>query len=127
MDALSKPGSHKTPKVNFDHTTGLLELAGRSIPENSVELYKPMMEWMDEYTPNALDKTAFNVKLEYFNTSSSKCILDLLKKLENIRKLGKEVCVNWHYEVDDYDMLEAGENYQSILKLPFNMVEIDEE
>ena len=65
------------------------------------------------------------MQLEYFNTSSSKCILDVFKKLENLHnKSVAEVVINWYYEEDDEDMLEAGEDYQSILKLPFKMVEI---
>ena len=67
-----------------------------------------------------------NIQLEYFNTSSSKCILDVFKKLEAIYKSGNEVLINWFYEEDDEDMLEAGEDYQSIIKIPFKMVEIDE-
>ena len=65
------------------------------------------------------------MQLEYFNTSSSKCILDVFKKLENLHnKSVAEVVINWYYEEDDEDMLEAGEDYQSILKLPFKMVEV---
>ena len=65
------------------------------------------------------------MQLEYFNTSSSKCILDVFKKLENLHnKSVAEVIINWYYEEDDEDMLEAGEDYQSILKLPFKMVEV---
>ena len=65
-----------------------------------------------------------NFQLEYFNTHSSKIILDIFKKLENINKKGHSVLVNWLYEIDDEDSLIAGEDYQSILKLPFNMIEI---
>ncbi len=66
--------------------------------------------------------------MEYFNTSSSKCILDVFKKLENVFKKNNEegVTINWYYEEDDEDMLEAGEDYQSILKIPFKMIELEE-
>ena len=67
-----------------------------------------------------------NIRLEYFNTSSSKCILDVFKKLEAIHKSRNEVEVNWFYEEDDEDMLEAGEDYESIIRVPFNMIEITE-
>ncbi len=64
--------------------------------------------------------------LEYFNTSSSKCILDVFKKLEAIHKGKNEVIINWYYEEDDEDMLEAGEDYESIIRVPFKMIEIVE-
>lgn len=126
MTALQLEGSSKTPHVNFDPETGLLELKGRSIPENSIDFYKPLIDWIDKYgrTPGA--KTSLHVQLEYFNTSSSKCILDVFKKLEAIRAAGNDVTVLWHYEADDEDMLEAGEDYAGIINVPFKMIQIEE-
>ncbi len=119
-------GSPKTPMVHFDGTSGQLELRGRSIPENSIEFYKPLIDWIDQYARDPRPSTQLRVQLEYFNTSSSKCILDLFKKLESVRKSGNEVVVLWHYEVDDEDMLEAGEDYQAIINIPFKMIQIEE-
>ncbi len=127
MEALKIEGTSKTPTVIFDANSGLLEIKGRSIPENSIEFYKPLIDWIESYfnTPNAA--TNVNIQLEYFNTSSSKCILDLFKRLENIQNNKKSiVAINWHYEVDDEDMLEAGEDYQQIISIPFKMIEIEE-
>ena len=73
-----------------------------------------------------LDKTVVNIRLEYFNTSSSKCILDVFKRLESIHRAKHDVEINWFYEEDDEDMLEAGEDYDSIIKVPFKMIEIVE-
>ncbi len=79
---------------------------------------------MDEYAKAAKEKTVVSIQLEYFNTSSSKCILDVFKKLENLKKGKSDVVINWYYEEDDEDMLEAGEDYESIIKVPFKMIEI---
>lgn len=127
MGKISIEGTSKTPTVLFDSEDGVMELKGRSIPENSIEFYKPIVECLDEYVGAPKDKTSVNIQLEYFNTSSSKCILDLFKKLEAIHKGGNEVVINWHYEEDDEDMLEAGEDYQAIIKVPFKMIEVEEE
>lgn len=127
MESIKIQGTPKTPAVNFDTTSGLLELIGRSIPENSIEFYKPILEGLDAYAGSPQAKTNVNIKLEYFNTSSSKCILDVLKKLEGIHKSGNEVVINWYFEEDDEDMEEAGEDYQAIIQVPFNMVEVEEE
>jgi len=125
MDAINIDGTPKTPNVKFDAQSGMIEIKGRSIPENSVEFYKPLVDWLEEYSANPKDQTVVNIQLEYFNTSSSKCILDVFKKLEVVNA-NKSVVVNWYYEEDDEDMLEAGEDYESILKLPFKMIEIEE-
>lgn len=124
MESLIIEGTTKTPNVNFDAESGKLEIKGRSIPENSIEFYKPLVDWLEEYGTGPLSSTVLNVHLEYFNTSSSKCILDVFKKLEAIHKNKYEVQINWYYEEDDEDMLEAGEDYESIIRVPFKMIEI---
>ncbi|PXY01168.1 nuclear pore complex subunit [Marinifilum breve] len=126
MNSLVLEGSPKTPSINFNGANGAFLIEGRSIPENSLDFYKPVMEWLDSYINEPQEETKVSIRLEYFNTSSSKCILDVFKKLETVFKRGKKVIINWHYEMDDEDMLEAGEDYQSIVKIPFNMIEDDE-
>ena len=124
MESISIEGTPKTPTVNFDAGTGIVEIKGRSIPENSIEFYRPLVEWLDNYSNEPQNLTTVNIQLEYFNTSSSKCILDVFKKLEAIKKSRNEVIINWYYEEDDEDMLEAGEDYESIIRIPFKMIEI---
>ena len=126
METIIQEGTSKTPYVRFDGDKGLVEIKGRSIPENSVEFYKPLVDWLESYKDTPLQKTVVEVKLEYFNTSSSKCILDVFKKLEAIHKNKYDVQINWYYEEDDEDMLEAGEDYESIIRVPFKMIEIEE-
>jgi len=126
MEPIIIEGTPKTPSIKFDAKDGVFEIKGRSIPENSVEFYKPLNEWLDTYMQVPLDKTVVNIRLEYFNTSSSKCILDVFKRLESIHRSKHDVEINWFYEEDDEDMLEAGEDYDSIIKVPFKMIEIVE-
>jgi hypothetical protein len=126
MEPISIEGTPKTPTVKFDANDGVIEIKGRSIPENSIEFYKPLVDWLEEYKNDPLPMTKVNIQLEYFNTSSSKCILDVFKKLETIHKAKHDVEINWYYEEDDEDMLEAGEDYESIIRIPFKMIEITE-
>jgi len=124
MESLLIEGTAKTPNVKFDADQGLIEIKGRSIPENSIEFYKPLVDWLDSYAKSPKSHTKVNIQLEYFNTSSSKCILDVFKKLESIHKASNDIIINWYYEEDDEDMLEAGEDYESIIRVPFKMIEI---
>jgi len=126
MDKLVIDGSAKTPSIEFDAASGVLSMRGRSIPENSIEFYKPLNEWLDSYSGSPTVKTTVDVRLEYFNTSSSKCILDFFKKLEGVNGSNTEVHVNWYFETDDEDMEEAGEDYKAIVGLPFTIIEVDE-
>ncbi len=127
MEKYINEGSKKTPEINFDLSNGVLEIKGRSIPENSIEFYKPLTEAIEKYSTSAKPNTTVNIYLEYFNTSSSKCILDVFKKLESIHNGGSEVIINWNYEEEDEDMLEAGQDYQAIIKVPFKMIQVEEE
>jgi hypothetical protein len=126
MKPIEIEGTSKTPTVSLNPENGLVEIKGRSIPENSVEFYKPLVDWLEDYKKSPASKTTVNIQLEYFNTSSSKCILDVFKKLEDINKGDAEVLINWYYEEDDEDMLEAGEDYESIIRVPFKMIEVAE-
>lgn len=125
METLNIPMTSKTPLVSFDANAGIIELSGRSIPENTMEFYGPLFDLLDKYLIQPQSKTKLKIQLEYFNTSSSKCLLDLFKKLQALQSSGKsEVSVEWHYEEDDEDMLEAGEDYQTIAKLNFEMIKV---
>jgi hypothetical protein len=119
-------GSPKTPTVELDGDSGVLLLRGRSIPENSIDFFQPINHWIDEYCADPQQETILQIRLEYFNTSSSKCILDLFRKLEQLNKEKSKVMVEWFYETDDEDMEEAGEDYQAIVELPFSMIEVEE-
>ncbi len=120
MENLKIEGTKQSPFVDFNHTTGSLEISGRSIPENSFEFYNPLLEWLMEYAQNPKGKTTLKIYLEYFNTSSSKYILEVLKKLKEILKSpGAEVQVDWYYDEDDDEMLETGEDYEDVTGLNF--------
>ena len=124
MDNLDLPGGPKTPQILLE-PSGNFEIRGKSIPENSVEFYKPVFDWLDKYSEKPNSNTKVLVELEYFNTSSSKCILDIFRKLETLHKSGKSsVAISWMYDEDDEDMMETGEDYQTIVKVPFTISKI---
>jgi hypothetical protein len=124
MKPLYIEGNTKTPKVLFEAEGGLLEISGRSIPENSFRFYQPLIKWVSLYSESPCNKTIINFRLEYFNTSIARCLLDLLKKLEIAKINGSEIEINWYYENDDQDMIEACEAYESIVDIPFKKIEI---
>jgi hypothetical protein len=124
MQAIKIPGSDDTPKVILDANAEnpVFEISGRSLPEDVVAFYDPILEWLDEYAQKPLKKTVFNFKLEYFNTASSKLLLDILLKLEDMHQDGADILVRWHFPDDDEDMEEAGEEYADIVEVPFEQV-----
>jgi SiaC family regulatory phosphoprotein len=121
MEKIYYEGSPNTPKVIFDNTKGIIEIRGKSIPENAIKFFQPLIEWLKDYSHNPCDSTKVVLQIDYFNTSSSKCILQVLKVLERI-SAKHEVIVDWIYR--DEDMYEIGEDYQLLIRLPFNMLEL---
>lgn len=122
MDLIKIIGTDDIPSIILDASAGKFEMSGRSLPEDVSAFYKPILEWMDKYAENPNPKTVFDFKLTYFNTASSKIILDILMKLEEMVNDGKEVLIKWHYPSDDEDMEEAGEEYSEIVDVPFEKV-----
>jgi hypothetical protein len=123
MENLQLASTPKTPSVKFLASEGTLEIKGRSIPENSLDFYKPLIDWVEQFNQASSGEVNVHVQLEYFNTSSSKCLLDLFKRLEGFKD---RVTIHWYYEQDDEDMLEAGEDYEAIISVPFKMIEVEE-
>ena len=121
---LTVASTPNTPTIEFDSANGVLTIAGKSIAEDSQEFYRPLIEALKEYKIKPCLQTTVNLKLVYFNTSSSKSILDVLRLLESL-KSDSEVTINWYYEKEDEDMLEVGEDYSEIVNIPFSMVEED--
>ena len=82
------------------------------------------MQWLDEYEKAPSTQTELIVKLEYFNTSSSKCLIDVFRRLEKLHNHGSEVHVQWYYEEEDEDMKESGEDFRDLVKMPVALVPI---
>ncbi len=122
MQAIKIKGSDDTPNVILDKENGIFEISGRSLPEDVAAFYEPILDWLESYAEDPLAKTVFNFKLEYFNTASSKLLLDVLLKLEDMYDDGKDILVRWHFPDDDEDMEEAGEEYADIVEVPFEQV-----
>ncbi|MCG8476383.1 MAG: DUF1987 domain-containing protein [Cytophagales bacterium] len=115
MEIIKLEGTEDTPRILLDQKNGIFEISGRSLPEDSAEFYQPILEWLRAYSESANDKTEFVFKLEYFNTASSKLILDILTALEEVENSS----IVWCYHEDDEDMEEAGEEFSELVEIPF--------
>ena len=123
MNPIVISATEDTPGVRLDAAGDIFEISGRSLPEDVIKFYKPILDWLEEYAqaPNA--HTVFDFKLSYFNTASSKIILDILMKLEGMHDAGKSISIKWHFPSDDEDMEEAGKEYAEIVSVPIELVE----
>lgn len=122
MEPIRLTGTDESPEVVLDPSTGEFKFSGKSLPEDVKEFYLPILDWIEEYAKNPIDETVIEFKMEYFNSASSKQILDILERFAKINETGKKIKVNWLYIEDDEDMAEAGESYGDIVDIPFEII-----
>lgn len=124
MKNIALSSTSSTPSILFTPSEGKLEIRGRSIPENSIEFYKELLDYIDEYIDNPHKTTEVTIQLEYYNSSSAVCILNLLRKLKQLTKKGHQVSIEWLYEEEDEDTYNAGKNFQGVLEIPIKLIKI---
>lgn len=122
MNSIQIDATDKTPFVYFNRETGVFELKGKSIPSDAEEFYAPILNWLDEYVKTPAMKTTIHVDLDFFNISSSKRLLFIMYKLNEMADSGHDVDLKWYYFDDDDDMYEVGQDYAFMVKVPFEFV-----
>lgn len=133
MEPLVFKETEKTPKIILDPYNDNFEISGISRPENVSEFYYPVLDWLNEFKIEVLDKKIlkfnkknplnFNLKMNYFNSSSAKFLHDVLSILTGFYKNGHIIRILWYYEEDDEDMKYAGEEMSELLDVPFQFIE----
>ncbi|MCS7153854.1 MAG: DUF1987 domain-containing protein [Bacteroidia bacterium] len=118
-----------TPEIRFDPAAGRFFIGGNSYPENSLKFYGPVLQWLQawasKHTPTSETLTV-EVRLEYFNTSTAKVLLDLFRLFESLYERGQPIQIRWIYVAEDTEMEDAGIDYQAAVKVPFELVPVDE-
>ncbi len=121
VESLRLEGTEDTPMIDFNTSTGIFKISGKALPENAHEFFKPIEDWVNEYVEDPLDSTVVEMQIDYFNSAATRYIFNLLMCFEEIVENGKEAKVVWFYKPND-DMIEAkGEEFESILEIPFEM------
>ena len=121
LKTLNIEQTSKTPGIICDGSIGKVTIKGRSVPENAVEFFTPVKNWITNYINSPQDITEVSIDLDYFNTSTSIILLNLLRLFEPLKSNDKNIIFNWYYESDDLDMKEAGEEYQLMMGQEFNL------
>jgi len=109
-------------EVNFNKDTGILEMAGSSYPENALDFFGPLINWIKEYISETGKPLVMDIRLHYLNTSSTKCILDIFEVLDQYHKAGGSVKIAWYYEEDDEDIMETGEELGEDFDFPIEFI-----
>lgn len=126
MEKFVKQGTLKTPTIILDGDDGVLLIEGRSNPENATDFFLPVIEWMDNYLLSPAEKTELRINLEHFNTSSSKYLMEMLRKIRVLADKDLPFNVKWMYEEDDLEMLDTAEAFEMMTGLRFEKISYPE-
>jgi hypothetical protein len=119
MEAMYIHKTPFTPQVFLNPKTGLLEIKGRSTSENAFGFYQPVIRWIKDFGANPTDEVVVSLQFDYFNSSSSKCILDILRLVASMKQGKRKIAIHWITSAEDLDMKETGKDFESLIKLPF--------
>ncbi|MBL4651627.1 MAG: SiaC family regulatory phosphoprotein [Flavobacteriales bacterium] len=124
---ISIEGSFSTPSMNYNSSKKELRIEGRIIPEDPDLCFKPLQNWVDVFENSSQAEVVITLLLFYYNTSSKKRLVEIFKRLDELNSGSKSVTINWECEEDDEDCLDDGKDFQRILDLPFNIIEVEEQ
>lgn len=124
MQPLTITQTEATPYVCLDNQQGTLHIKGNSYDEDSFMFYEPILKWMDQYKLQPQKETTLTIELKYFNTSSAKCLYELLDRLADVRSTNAKVTVNWYYGKNDLEMKREIQGFSQLVEIPFNIQEL---
>ncbi len=122
MDSLRIEATSCSPFIEFIADSGALRIEGESYPENSFDFYAPVFNWLEEYLQEPAAAVVLDIDVSYLNTSSIKCMIDVLEMLDNAHRDGKTASVRWHYDGDNDRALDMAEEFKEDVTLPFDIL-----
>jgi len=121
MQPLDIAMTSTSPGITYDASASTLRITGESYPENSFEFYEPVMRWLREAI-SSQDSLRLDIHVSYMNSSSTKCMLDLLDILEEASAKGFAASVLWRYDSENPRALDLAEEFQEEVTFEFNLV-----
>ena len=122
MDRLRVDGTKYTLTIDLDPASGKLVFSGESYPENARGFFAPVFAWLEAFLATSPARVEVELSLDYLNTSSTKCLLDMLEVFERFRDAGAAVTVTWFYAKDDEDALTMGQEIAEDTEIPIQFV-----
>jgi len=119
---LEKEKTTSTPYILIDEEKSYMKFEGRSFHENVAEFYKDVNDWLDTYLAIDFGTFTFDFEMNYFNSSTSKLLHNMLTKMDKCASDKKKVIVNWITTGDNDIIIECGEDFhEDFSNLEFNM------
>lgn len=112
-----------TPEVTMDKNNLLLKICGPSFPEDAIDFYTPVVNWVKELGSSFTGTFVCELDFTILSSASNKMIFEILLLLEQLTKTGHKAMVKWYYESFDEDMYDEGRGFRDGMKVPFELIE----
>lgn len=123
LGKLEITGDTDSPHVKFDNRSGWLYMGGSSLPENVIEFYSPILNWLKEYKESTQTTTLIEFNFDYLNTASTNIMARIIEFMQDIQSNLNSVKITWYYTTGDYDMKELGSELLEGINCEYQIVE----
>lgn len=121
MDAIYIKATEITPEIILDKEKNIFKFKGRSLPEEVIDFYQPILKWLEEYISNPNNQTIIEMDFDYLNSASQKMLSNIFELLEQLKKNGNDIKIKWKYNIDDNELKEIGQEFSEIFSIPFEL------
>jgi hypothetical protein len=121
MKSIYREAAFRTPEIHFDPENNIFHIKGRSLPEDANVFYEPYKKWLKNYFSGKVPTCKFTLQIDYFNSASSRMILEIMYVLKDSIDEGNIIEIIWRYEEDDDEMMTVGEEIEGIIEVPVKM------
>lgn len=125
MEELYRKAEFDTPEIRFDESSGILSFTGRSLPENTLKFYNPIFDWIEKKENVVPRLKEIHFLFKYFNSATSKILLELLKRVVLYKNAGHQITIKWYYAAVDEEMKDEGIYFSKMVELPFEFFQVD--
>jgi len=115
--------SEDSPNVILNPNKPEIILKGSSFPEDAVEFYSPVINWLNENENNFNNTLVCEFNYSILSSASNKMVFEILLKLEKLKEKGKDIYVKWFYSGYDEDMYDEGRGFKDSMNLRFDLIE----
>jgi hypothetical protein len=120
---LERAATATSPYVLIDESKGYMKFSGESYLEDIIGFFKDINGWLEGYLATDFDKFTFDCAMEYFNSSTTKILYNIVRAMDRAAEDGKTCVVNWVCDEDDDIIIECGEDFQEEMEyLEFNII-----
>lgn len=118
MDFPEITQTASTPAIFFKESEGTIVFMGESYPENSFDIYTPILQWLRKRIGEKKG-IQLDINVSYMNSSSTKCMLDILDVLDEGFQSGLSTAVIWRYDAENPRSRELAEEFKEEFSFPF--------